>query len=306
MINCPNCDKQIADDSAHCGYCGHTLEKKEKKKTMFGMAALSGDELKKAVEQAKEAKDEDGASEDAQAQKGGGLKIPKPGQKNGQKSGGAGKEFSIPKPGEDGDEQQAPQEDESAFAKTERIDLSNAEPPSDAQAEPHEPPSDSQTEPHEPPAPQHEFSPGGSGLGSESSATINTSSLGSGDNTPEPAPSAQQNAPAEPNPPAEPTGPSSFGEPVGPGPSQVSQAGAQSGPFGPGAKEAAEAQQAQQAQQQGGIASHQVGKGDYPPVNTEEKSKKKMIIAAIAGLMLLGGGCMAVVGYFVADYFGWI
>ena len=39
MIVCPNCGKQNADESVHCGFCGHQLQEGGKK-TMFGMAAL--------------------------------------------------------------------------------------------------------------------------------------------------------------------------------------------------------------------------------------------------------------------------
>lgn len=54
MITCPNCDKENADESVHCGFCGHQLQEGGKK-TMFGMAALNADELKRAAEAAKAA-----------------------------------------------------------------------------------------------------------------------------------------------------------------------------------------------------------------------------------------------------------
>jgi hypothetical protein len=140
MINCPNCDKEIADDTAHCGYCGHQLEEKEKKKTMFGMAALDGQKLEEAVAKAKQARGDEDDSSDS----GGGLKIPKPGQKQRPKSGskGAGG-LKIPKPGQrkkpvaqEPEAQGAPvgdspQDSSAAMAKTERIDLSDAPHPSD-------------------------------------------------------------------------------------------------------------------------------------------------------------------------------
>lgn len=54
MITCPNCGKENADESVHCGFCGHQLQEGGKK-TMFGMAALNADELKRAAEAAKAA-----------------------------------------------------------------------------------------------------------------------------------------------------------------------------------------------------------------------------------------------------------
>ncbi len=54
MIVCPNCGKQNADESVHCGFCGNQLQEGGKK-TMFGMAALDPEELRKAAEAAKSA-----------------------------------------------------------------------------------------------------------------------------------------------------------------------------------------------------------------------------------------------------------
>lgn len=54
MITCPNCDKENADESVHCGFCGHQLQEGGKK-TMFGMAALDADAIKAAATAAKEA-----------------------------------------------------------------------------------------------------------------------------------------------------------------------------------------------------------------------------------------------------------
>lgn len=54
MITCPNCGKENADESVHCGFCGHQLQEGGKK-TMFGMAALDGDAIKAAAEAAKKA-----------------------------------------------------------------------------------------------------------------------------------------------------------------------------------------------------------------------------------------------------------
>lgn len=55
MINCPNCNKELADNTVHCGYCGQEVKTTSDKKTMFGMAALSSDQLKKALEEARSA-----------------------------------------------------------------------------------------------------------------------------------------------------------------------------------------------------------------------------------------------------------
>ncbi len=54
MITCPNCGKENADESVHCGFCGHQLQEGGKK-TMFGMAALDSDAIKAAAEAAKQA-----------------------------------------------------------------------------------------------------------------------------------------------------------------------------------------------------------------------------------------------------------
>jgi hypothetical protein len=312
MINCPNCDKQIADDAAHCGYCGHQLEEKSKKKTMFGMAAIGGDELKKAVEDAKKAKDEKGDGEQKKA--GGGLKIPKPGQKSAGKSTDAGKSsggsgFKIPKPGQKANEQpeQDAQADEAAWAKTERIDLSDAEPPSGISE-----PSEADTQPHdieERFADQQRLETDeatGDDAGTASTISMSAPSEDDLDSVP-PAQTPQSSQP-------------SFGEPAGPGPSQVSQAGEQSGPFGPGAQEAEEAQQPQQPQQaaspatttpppggpspadqQGDMRVHKVGKGGPPA--PEKKSKKGLIIGLVLVAMIFGGACMLGAGYYVYTNF---
>lgn len=56
MIQCPECSKDIADDSAHCGFCGAKIETGAGKKTMMGFAALTGDRLKEAAEEARRAR----------------------------------------------------------------------------------------------------------------------------------------------------------------------------------------------------------------------------------------------------------
>ena len=57
MISCPSCHKDIADDSAHCGFCGAKIETGAGKKTMIGFAALTGDALKQAAEEARQARE---------------------------------------------------------------------------------------------------------------------------------------------------------------------------------------------------------------------------------------------------------
>jgi hypothetical protein len=57
MIQCPSCQKDIADDSAHCGFCGAKIETGAGKKTMIGFAALTGDALKQAAEEARQARE---------------------------------------------------------------------------------------------------------------------------------------------------------------------------------------------------------------------------------------------------------
>lgn len=325
MINCPNCDKQIADDAAHCGYCGHQLEDKSKKKTMFGMAALGGDELKKAVEEAKKAKDDQG--DGAQDKPGGGFKIPGPGQKgagqsnasqsnasqsNANRPSGGGSGFKIPKPGQKAEKEAGTgqhEADEDAWAKTERIDLSDAEPPSADLSEP----SESSTEPHDVEdrlSNQQQLQTDESvGEDAGTASTISMSAPSDGD-----LDSVPPSEPAQPEQPSQP----SFGEPAGPGPSQVSQAGDQSGPFGPGAQEAEEAHQANQqansfgggvpnpsgpslADQQGDMQVHQVGTGGPPA--PEQKSKKGLIIGLVLVAMLFGGACVLGAGYYAYTSF---
>jgi|GEM_PF-3492928 len=124
MIICPKCTKEIADDSAHCGYCGQEIKAKVEKKTMFGMAALDGAVLQKAIKEAQAAKDEAQAS----AQ---GLKLPKPA--TGASGGGApasagGSGLKLPKPGEasagGGDAFDDLDDDDLGLAKTEMLEFS--------------------------------------------------------------------------------------------------------------------------------------------------------------------------------------
>lgn len=58
MIVCPNCKNENADDSVHCGFCGHQLQEGSGKKTMFGMAALNADQIQQAADAAKAARAE--------------------------------------------------------------------------------------------------------------------------------------------------------------------------------------------------------------------------------------------------------
>ncbi len=57
MIQCPNCSKDIADDTAHCGFCGAKIETGSGMKTMMGFAAMTGDTLKQAAEEARKARE---------------------------------------------------------------------------------------------------------------------------------------------------------------------------------------------------------------------------------------------------------
>jgi len=76
MIVCPDCGKNIADDSAHCGFCGAEIESGGGKKTMIGFAAVTGDVMKQAAEEARKAREASGGLGDQPSE--GKLKIPKP------------------------------------------------------------------------------------------------------------------------------------------------------------------------------------------------------------------------------------
>lgn len=56
MIQCPDCGKDIADDSAHCGFCGAKIETGGGKKTMIGFAAVTGEALREAAAEARQAR----------------------------------------------------------------------------------------------------------------------------------------------------------------------------------------------------------------------------------------------------------
>jgi hypothetical protein len=92
MITCPNCGKQNADEAVHCGFCGHQLQEGGKK-TMFGMAALDPEALKRAAEEAKLKKEQEAAAS---------LEKPAPLPKlDLPKLGGAS--LNLPKPNSDPD-----------------------------------------------------------------------------------------------------------------------------------------------------------------------------------------------------------
>lgn len=55
MINCPNCGAENADNSNHCGNCGTKVQAGGGAKTMFGFAAISPEDMKKAAEEARAA-----------------------------------------------------------------------------------------------------------------------------------------------------------------------------------------------------------------------------------------------------------
>lgn len=108
MIVCPNCSKENADDSAHCGFCGNQLTEGGKK-TMFGMAALSADQIRAAAEAAKQK-----AASEAPS-----LSLPKPGQSSGS---------NLPLPGS--------LPDTDAFAKTEMMPSVSSVAQADAKPDP--------------------------------------------------------------------------------------------------------------------------------------------------------------------------
>lgn len=323
MINCPNCGKKIADDSAHCGYCGHELQQQEKKKTMFGMAALSGDDLDKAIQQAEEAKKADKDAE-KDTKPGGGLKIPKPGESRGSSSssGSAGSGLKIPKPGQ---KSKSDKDKAMGEAKTELLDRSQLDSAIGDEADQVEAPG---TE-----ADLQGSAPmgGGSQFGAESPSA--SQSPEPSQDQPDPAeasgapfgeppgpastagPAGPQNAAEQQQPPSEQQAASSgalpptsdpegaseprLGEPAGPGPSQVSQAGDQTGPFGPSGR-----QDPGSAQPPAGPEAQPGGFGDQPgppAAAPEKKSKKGLIIGIVLAVMVLGGGCVATAVWILWD-----
>ncbi|MFP4600276.1 MAG: hypothetical protein ACOC9W_01770 [Persicimonas sp.] len=301
MINCPSCAKEIADDSAHCGYCGHQIEQKEKKKTMFGMAALGGEDLKKAVEDAKKAKEESAGSSGGKSSPGSGLKIPKPGssKKGGSsqagKASGSSKPFTIPKPGNKADKKSEPDR-EGAYAKTELLDLPDKDEP--GLQEPSEQPTAGQPKVA---GPQHELTPSDGGA-QEPNASTQPVDLSS-NSVDDPGGPDTGLTLGEPPGPGEagrggpvvfggdegsdiddvsPTDPSATSQPTGPG------SGPAPGPAaGPGA-----ANTGLQGPQNNALEQTE-----------EKKSKKGLIIAVVGVALLLGMGCMGGIAYGVASYF---
>lgn len=65
MNICPNCGKEVSEDAAHCGHCGHRLEV-EQKKTMLGLGAVDP-EWKKKMEEARGTSSEQSASDGGEA-----------------------------------------------------------------------------------------------------------------------------------------------------------------------------------------------------------------------------------------------
>jgi len=59
MIICPNCGKELADGTAHCGYCGHEIDGGTGKKTMFGMGGIDSEAIKQAAEEARAARQQE-------------------------------------------------------------------------------------------------------------------------------------------------------------------------------------------------------------------------------------------------------
>lgn len=279
MITCPNCDKEVADDTVHCGYCGHKIkEEGGQKKTMFGMAALGGDDLKKAVEEAKRAK-----QDEAESSKGGGFKLPSPkpssakssspgsGASEGASSGagfersGSGR-FALPKPGEKSEaEDTADDEAKIASAKTELLDAAAQEELKKDLERRRADESQTTRTPDAPATP-------------EPAAPVDTGT------EPPAAAAAEANYPAD-----------AGAANVTPGPSQVAPAGDQKGPLAPSADVQPEVQQ------------HAAGPGEHvhgtrPPYTgepAEKSSKKGIIIAIIAVVMLFGGACVIGIGYVI-------
>lgn len=95
MISCPNCGKDIDDDAAHCGHCGHKIEVKSKKTIMGFGGAVDPDALRSKLDKAKK-KDKGGQ---------GGPKIPRPPSQGGSK---------LPRPSGSSDGADAPATGEEA------------------------------------------------------------------------------------------------------------------------------------------------------------------------------------------------
>ena len=105
MIVCPNCGGENADESVHCGHCGHQLTEGGKK-TMFGMAALDMNQIRAAADAARQ----------QSAAPSGPLNLPKPG---GGALGDGPSGLNLPRPG--GLPQPQASASADAFAKTEMM-----------------------------------------------------------------------------------------------------------------------------------------------------------------------------------------
>ncbi len=149
MIICPECGKEIADDSAHCGYCGAQISSGAGKKTMLGMAPVTADMMAQAAAEAKAAREaaQDAADTEPKSlgdlKSEGKLKIPKPSgapapaSSSGSSLPSPGK-LSIPKIGEPTPMEKEPVQagygDELSDAKTSALPSVDEEPPGNAGA----------------------------------------------------------------------------------------------------------------------------------------------------------------------------
>lgn len=112
MIVCPNCGKEVDEGAAHCGHCGEKIET-EQKKTMIGLGAVDMDDIKKKVEESKNASQNTGS--DATGGEAAGVGVAEP-------------------PGLDSDVGDD-EEDEASTAKTEVMSEISLPTPGEARAE---------------------------------------------------------------------------------------------------------------------------------------------------------------------------
>lgn len=80
MKQCPDCGENLADDAVHCGHCGAKVEESEDDggKTMFGMGALTDEDLAQAAGEA------GGEGGDGDDNSGGGFRLPRPSEMDGE------------------------------------------------------------------------------------------------------------------------------------------------------------------------------------------------------------------------------
>lgn len=115
MKECPECGENLADDAVHCGHCGAQVEEGEEdnKQTMFGVGALSDEDLENLDDGGDSESDEDD-----------GFRLPSPGEMEGgdesekasreaQKSGDEGGRPGLKGPSDD--------DDAAALAETEAL-----------------------------------------------------------------------------------------------------------------------------------------------------------------------------------------